>query len=332
MKSQLMFQDPTLEGTFRNKLNAYFLSKGFYDYRRGWLKGECPDCGREDKYGIHLGDARTNCFVCGYNEPPLFVVKRMERFKTLQETKDFIKTLKEVRVKFIAPKDKVESKLILPQGFRLLSVSEASIAKKIKTYLNVERRIELYLIKSQKIGFVSEVGLEYDGYIIFPFYDKDKLVYFQGRALSKHKFPKFKNPDEEVTGVGKGNVIYNIDALWKYKEVNCVESILNCLTLFPNTISLEGKEISPWQLNQIRTSPVEIVNILLDPDAWEQAIALAEKLVPLKSVRIIKLPDNEDVNSLGKSHTLDILKYQDTIYNNIAMINKLKYGTDYNTF
>jgi len=30
----------------KNKINEYLLKKlGMYDYRRGWLKGDCPSCG-----------------------------------------------------------------------------------------------------------------------------------------------------------------------------------------------------------------------------------------------------------------------------------------------
>ena len=65
--------------SLKNQMYAYFKNRlGMYDYTRGWLKGTCPSCGREDKYGVHLGANRTNCFVCGYHERPLYVISKAE--------------------------------------------------------------------------------------------------------------------------------------------------------------------------------------------------------------------------------------------------------------
>ena len=37
-------------------------------YRRGWLKGDCPECGKDKKYGVNIALNRTNCFSCGYKK------------------------------------------------------------------------------------------------------------------------------------------------------------------------------------------------------------------------------------------------------------------------
>ena len=38
----------------KKKLNSYMQSKlGMYEYRRGWLKGDCPECG-EHKFGVSI--------------------------------------------------------------------------------------------------------------------------------------------------------------------------------------------------------------------------------------------------------------------------------------
>ena len=110
------------------KLYEYFKTRlGMYDYTKGWLKGNCPSCGREDKFGVHLGMYRSNCFVCGYHERPLYVVSFIEGLD-YNGTLVFLKALE--GVEYIEPKFKEleDHKMVLPDGFRLLNQGTGVVA------------------------------------------------------------------------------------------------------------------------------------------------------------------------------------------------------------
>ena len=55
------------------------------DYRRGWMKGDCPDCGKVDKFGINLSMNRTNCFYCGYHPNPITVIMNYENLSNYSD-------------------------------------------------------------------------------------------------------------------------------------------------------------------------------------------------------------------------------------------------------
>ena len=80
------------------------------------------------------------------------------------------------------------------------------------------------------------------------------------------------------------------------------------LCKWENGIATGGKAVSRYQVNKFIKSPVEKFIILIDPDAKDKALDLAFKLVPFKKVKVVFLPDNEDVNSLGKRRTLEYVR------------------------
>ena len=294
----------------------------FYDYRRGWLKGDCPICGREDKCGVHIDDDRIHCFVCSYSKSLSYAVAEIENIP-LRDLSNFLKGFTFTRRKRVKEKtEKPLKTMALPDGYR--SITRVG---KVKDYL-LDRGLHLDRLQAARVGYVDNPDSNFNRYIIFPYYNRKKLWYFQGRAFGD-AYPKFKNPDEEIYNIGKGHVLYNIDALWMEEEINLVESVINVLTLpGRNTVGLGSKNVSPWQAKQLILNPVKIYNLMLDPDALPQAVTLASQLIKAgKVVRIIEFPVNEDVNSLGARKTMGLLKSQDTIYKNIMDLQKFKYGS-----
>lgn len=156
------------------------------------------------------------------------------------------------------------------------------------------------------IGYCSQG--DYLGCIVIPYYSEGALVYWKARKYIGSK--AFMNPPETMFGVGKTQLIYNIDALGIYSTINLVESETNALTLGDNTISLGGKSISPWQLSCIIRSPAKTFNVLLDPGEMENhdAIKLAITLSKYKRVRNVRWEGTYDVNDLGKTITKRFIK------------------------
>ena len=166
-----------------------------------------------------------------------------------------------------------------------------------------KRGFNILSLSMQGIGYCT-TG-DYAGMIIFPFYKNSKLIYFIGRRFLAMGENKFKNPDVETLGIGKSEIIYNEDALGIYQKIYVVESVINALTIGPNAIAIMGKSISGIQLSKILRSPCKQIVIGLDPDAYSHAIKLAFKLVDTKKCKLLKFPENKDVNNLGRKWVKD---------------------------
>ena len=115
-------------------------------------------------------------------------------------------------------------------------------------------------------------------------------------------------PTREAAGIGKSDVIYNIDALALFKTIYLVESITNSLTLGDQGIAIGGKIMSEYQVSRVLESPVQRVVIALDPDAMRDAHLLAMKFISSKKVKVVQFPEGKDVNDLGKKIAMRYIK------------------------
>lgn len=283
------------------KLYSYFTTKlNMRDYRNGWLKGDCPFCGKQEKFGVNIVENRTNCFSCGSHRSPFLCLLELEQFQTYSEGYKLLGTLESIENFSRLPKEIItESKLLaLPEGFKLLQLGNSIIANLARQYMK-SRGFNIMKLTLKGIGY-CETG-KYSGSIIFPFYHLGKLVYFIARKFIHITGAKFDNPTIEEVGIGKSFLIYNIDVLAFYKTIRLVESITNAETLGNTAIATLGKSVSNYQLNCLIKSPVENIIIYLDPDAKIQAIKLGLKLVEYKRIKVVFLPEGQDVNSYGKA-------------------------------
>lgn len=299
------------------RLNTYFQKRvGMFVYKRGWLKGDCPSCGKEKKFGVNLGQNRTNCFVCGYKKKPFEVMMDIEGFGNKSEGTSYLLNFEELEViEYIADINKNEHKIAyLPPHFKSIMVGESQYAKSARSYLK-GRGFDIEKLALSGWGYCTEG--KWKGYIIMPFYHRGNLIYFNAR-LYLGSGTKHNNPPADEFGVGKNQIIYNIDALYKYKRIYLVESVMNAETLGDRAISIGGKTISQSQLTTIIRSQVEEVVIILDDDAIKYAIKLAMELCFYKKVKLIEVPENKDVNDLGKVETLKRVFREDfTNYNKL---------------
>ena len=288
------------------------------DYRRGWMKGNCPYCGKNDKFGVNISMNRSNCFYCGSKKPPFLLLMDLEKikdkylvFKLLEEQEklDYYESPSLGQVKQV--KD-----LELPGGFKLLSMGDNQLAKSARAYVK-KRGFNPHKMALKGWGYGTKD--KYKGYIIIPIFHKGKLVYFTSRRFLGTG-PKFLNLEVEGNNMGKNMVIYNYEALFMYNRVRLVESIMNAETLGDNTIAINGKSLSRYQLNLIIKSPCTHITILLDKDAWQHAFKIALQLVDYKKVKIVEFQDDRDVNDLGKIKTLrKIYKSNYLTYNQLVL-------------
>lgn len=286
---------------FQQRLRLKKSTKSFY-------RGNCLWCGGNYTMGVSVEANKVHCFKCLEKMSCIDALMKIEGFETYNEAKKFINVQQEYEAydRMFRDNKKVEYKqLNLPESFNLITQGEDIYARSARNYLGNKRKFNIRTLAKRGVGYCNEG--EYAGYIIFPFYIGGELRYFQGRRYLGSG-PKMKNPPEEEYGIGKSKLIYNQDALFIYNRVYIMESITNCLTLGDATSALLGKTISQYQLSKVVEAPCKKIIIILDNDAWEQAIDMAMQTCHYKKVKLIHLPTSEDVNDLGKTKTLEIVK------------------------
>lgn len=301
----------------KKRIAQYLKQKlGMYDYRRGWLKGDCPYCG-DHKFGANLSQGRTNCFKCGQHPSLIQLIMDLQYFTTIPEVNNYLNTFEGVEFyeELVEPHELKEN-VTLPEGFHNIKRGENKLARAARKYLE-GRGFNIDSLSRKGWGYCNAPG-KYFGYIIMPFYIKSKVAYFNAR-LFLGDGPKFNNPLVEDFGLGKNMLIYNVDSLYMYKTIYAVESVTNATTIGDNSIGLGGKKVSNYQKNIILKSPCERVIIGLDEDAIDDAIKLALGLYPHKKVKIMEFPKQKDINDLGRkatmkiSHTSRYLSYNDIL-------------------
>jgi len=285
----------------RDKIYGYVTKTlGMRKYRHGWLKGNCPDCGRKDKFGVNIGRNITNCFVCGFHPTPINLITDIEGFAELRDTWAFLKTYE--GLKYLEPViERVErSDVHLPSGYTNIALGDSRIGKIARKYIK-GRGFNIDDVALKGWGYCTKG--DYLGYLILPFYLGGKLVYFNGRRIMGPG-PKYQNPTIEDFGVGKSMIMYNMDALAIYKDVYIVEGVINADTLGDNALATGGKKIAQYQISMINKSDVERVIMLLDPDAIDDSIKLGMELSFHKEIKLVHWEGEDDVNDIGKDETL----------------------------
>lgn len=309
-----------LNRELKSKINEYLIKKiGMYDYRRGWLKGDCPSCGKH-KFGVNLGRNKSNCFSCGYEPKPLNLLMELENTEELSEVYQVLNHLEGIEYY----EEEVEAyqlkeDTVLPEGYKNIKRGESVLGKSARAWI---KRRGFNINKMSCKGWGYGTKGKYAGYIIMPFYKGNRLTYFNAR-LYCGSGPKFNNPDISEFGLGKSFIIYNHEALFIYKTVWIVESVTNSETIGDNACAMGGKSLSSPQINEIIKSPCEKVIIGLDRDALEQAINLAFKLIDYKKVKIVIMPDKKDINDLGKKQS-KLKGYQSRYMTKSSEVMKLK--------
>lgn len=293
--------------SIRGKLFKYFKQRlNIKPSTKGWYRSDCPICAGNYCFGVNMLKNRGKCFKCLADNNLVGILMYMENLQTLNDAKNFLNIQKEYdgyEDAVVQPKYE-KKKVVLPESFRLINRGYGILGKSAGSYMK-GRGYDLLDLTERGVGYCLEG--EYAGYIIFPFYRKGELIFFQGRKFMGGG-PKMQNPKNEDFGIGKTELIYNQDALFIYNRINVVESITNALTLGDNTIAILGKKISAYQFGLLMKSPCTHITLILDDDALEDAIELALRLVHYKNIRIVIMPKGEDVNNLGRAKTKELIR------------------------
>jgi DNA primase len=295
-----------LESDMVGKLVSYFVQKLHVKaHSTGWYRqGTCPSCGKEKKFGVNVSQDRTNCFSCGVHTKPLNLLIELEGLETYNEAFKFLAAFEsaaylETPTEFL--KEKVGN---LPEGYKLITLGTSQLAERARRYM-VNRGFDLDELMYKGVGYCTSG--KYFGRIIVPFYEAGRMIYFNARQFMNISEDKFKNPSMEEFGVGKSLLMFNSDCLHIYRRVYLMESAMNCLTWGDDAFGIGGKIASKYQKTKILNSRAKEVVIILDSDAYWEALQLGLELSYHKKVKVVKMPHKKDVNDLGKSATRKLI-------------------------
>lgn len=296
-----------ISNQFKTKLQTYLIKRlGAFKYKHGWLRLPiCPYCKRENKMGVHLSLYRTNCFRCNAHPNPAQLIMDVENLETWSQLITLLNNGDFTEFEFKEDAIELSKKVpvYLPDGFKNISFGTSELAKSIRRYV-IRRGLNIQNLSRLGIGYCDKGPLF--GYLIIPFYYGSELRYFNARNVLG-KGPRYNNPNKDITGCGKEFIIYNYDALSMYRTVYVCEGAINAITMGERGIATMGKAVSAYQVNEFIKSSCERFIILLDPDAKEKAVELALKLVNFKKVKVVFLPDGEDVNSIGRKEVMRLV-------------------------
>ena len=181
----------------------------------------------------------------------------------------------------------------LPQEYKSLSDPfDKSIIKEHAIRFLRKRGIDKEDITRYNLGYCQSG--KYNNRIIIPSYDsKGQLNYFVGRDFYSSNF-KYMNPPN----VAKDVIGFDLYVNWSLPII-LVEGVFDAMSVKSNSIPLFGKTILPKLYKKIVEKKVKDIFIILDSDAFDDAIRMTEKFVNEGiNVNFVKL-DGQDPNDLG---------------------------------
>ena len=229
-------------------------------------------------------------------------------FKRLQVPSNYFDELSRI-VKIPKSSQTQETKeeyVSLPYEYKKLTETHTdfSYAKAMKYLKN--RGIESYDIERYDIGYCDKG--DYAGRIIVPSYDVDnKLNYFLARDFTGNAYLKYKNPP-----VSKDVVVFENQIDFSEPLILC-EGVFDAMAIRRNAIALLGKNIPNKLKMRLVQHGVKEVSIVLDNDAFKNALYLSESLMNDNiKVRLVRM-GSEDAADLGFKKVIERINSTDIL-------------------
>ena len=229
-------------------------------------------------------------------------------FKRLQVPSNYFDELSRI-VKLPKSSQTQETKeeyVSLPYEYKRLTETHTdfSYAKAMKYLKN--RGIESYDIERYDIGYCDKG--DYAGRIIVPSYDVDnKLNYFLARDFTGNAYLKYKNPP-----VSKDVVVFENQIDFSEPLILC-EGVFDAMAIRRNAIALLGKNIPNKLKMRLIQHGVKEVSIVLDNDAFKNALYLSESLMNDNiKVRLVRM-GSEDASDLGFKKVIERINSTDIL-------------------
>lgn len=258
---------------------------------RSQISFNCIECDEDRGKGnleVNVNKSVFHCWSCGISGP---LKKLFDLYATKKQKKLFSILVPDE----VSEQKEKKIKLKLPEGYTKFSDSNPRYPphREALNYL-YSRGITDEMISKFGIGYTMQG--DYSGRIIVPSFDGDgNLNYFIGRSWGKSKKFKYKNPIAE-----KDKIIFWENLINWEKDVYLVEGVFDGMFL-ENSIPMLGKHLSVLLFNTLYDKLKGDIIIVLDGDAWKDAVKLYRELNGGKlynKIKIIKLPSDKDVCDL----------------------------------
>lgn len=291
------------------------------------IQVNCPRCQERDdlsepdgKYNleINLRKKKFRCWKC--DEP--FFSGDLKYLVRLYGSVDDIKEYREYEDAnldaLIDDDEKVVIKDVeLPHEFIPFTSLDTSNPDHMEAYnhLVFERKINYETIVKFRLGFCVEG--RYKKKIVIPSYDANgKINYYASRTYDK--YAKIKHDNLKSS---KDAIIFNEGYIEWDSTVYLVEGPFDFLSFHVNTIPILGKVLGEKLFFKIKEKKPDII-VILDPDAWKNAMGLYQQLLTIyydceEKVKIVKMKTD-------KNYDLDELKRFEGISAVIAQIKEAR--------
>jgi len=195
--------------------------------------------------------------------------------------------------------------LCLMPEFKSLAENDGSREYNLAINYAKKRKITMCDIIKYNIGYCAKGP--FSNRLVFPSYDKhNNLNFYSCRSYYDDGY-KYKNSEFSKDIVGFENLV-DFDF-----PIYLCEGALDAISLKRNAIPLFGKSMSKKLKQAIIQSNCPEVNIVLDDDALDSAIKIAEYIRSIgKEVKIVKL-EGKDPNVLGFAKTMEQIKKTDLL-------------------
>lgn len=270
-------------------IGGYLVSKLGARFRGENWRMSCPFCGADrDRFTVSIKKQVVHCWKCEYTNSVLGLVMELESVD-LAGSFRIIKKYRPITYKKV-PRDAKEVPLPSAKVLRYETIPKllqnGSVAAKLARKYLASRGITTNETKFWKLG-LSDTE-KYSGYIISPFFDQRRLVYFVARRFAGSG-PKYKNPSLTDWGVGKSELLFNYDRARARANdgITIVEGVYDVYASGSNAVALLGKQASSIQLSKIILANPRSCIIRLDADAKDEAYELAGILGELFPTKVI---------------------------------------------
>ena len=232
---------------------------------------------------------------------------RLDAVLGVVSRKEFGTSLKSSIIKMLNGEDRSEEVPVvdLPYDFRSLAYDDGSREYKVAKNYAKKRKLTMCDIVKYNIGYCTKG--EFANRLVFPSYDKDNNLNFYSCRSYYDEGLKYKNSQVSKNIIGFENMID-----FDYPIYLC-EGALDAIAIKRNAIPLFGKTLSPKLKTAITNSKCPEVNIVLDDDALNSALRIANYVRTLgKSAKLVKL-EGKDPNVLGFAKTIEQIKKTDVL-------------------
>lgn len=273
---------------------------------------QCPFCNDPSNHcGIFSDTDLFSCWRCNEKGTLFKLIQKLTRI-SYEEFEDITENIS-VNFKMSASEQiqgilgnkptsatklyKESNKISLPKYAKEITLHTKS--KLLERFLG-RRHISLERCVKYKC-LICEIG-EYSHRMVIPIFFLRKLVGYQAVDLTGHSKLKYKTSSTNVN-----NFLYNYDSVYCCHTLILVEGIFDVWRLDTTTVCSFGTHLTDTQRKLVlEIKPKEII-FCWDSDAYFKARAVASWFRPfVEKIKVVKLPEEEDPDSLGKERTLEL--------------------------